>query len=139
MNVTVGSVYRHYKQGHIYRITGLARSGGGEGSDLVIYRRADDTDPTLWYRTVTRFSETVSSGVKRFELVPEEPAMPSQVNFGPPQHASYHFNMPGHNIIFNSDGQCMHNRKVVSGDAEMREAIRALVEITIRKHVKETY
>ena len=129
MSVVVGGMYRHYKQGHLYRVIGIARSGNGEGRDLVIYQRADSEDQTQWYRTVADFESTVSPGKGRFEPLPQEPLLFGGYSLGPPQHASYHFNMPGHSLVFSSDGQCTHNGKAVSSDTDLQEAVRAFVMI----------
>ena len=129
MSVEVGGVYRHYKQGHLYRVTGIARSGNGEGRDLVIYRRVDGEDQTQWYRTVVDFDSTISPGLERFERIPREALPSGRFSFGPPGNTRYNFQMPGHSLVFSSDGQCTYNGKTVSSDADLQEAVRAFVMI----------
>lgn len=129
MSIAVGGVYRHYKQGHLYRVTGIARSGNGEGRDLVIYRRVDGEDQTEWYRTVVDFDSTISPGKERFQEVPQEALLFGGYSLGPPESSTYHFQMPGHSLVFSSDGQCTYNGKTVSSDTDLQEAVRAFVMI----------
>ncbi|MCJ7523388.1 MAG: DUF1653 domain-containing protein [Dehalococcoidia bacterium] len=129
MSVTVRGVYRHYKQGHLYQVLGIARSGNGEGRDLVIYQRADSEDQTQWYRTVTDFESTVSPGKERFECIPREALPSGRVSFGPTGVTRYNFQMPGHSLVFSSDGQCTYNGKTVSSDTDLQEAVHAFMLI----------
>jgi 5-methylcytosine-specific restriction endonuclease McrA len=130
-------LYRHYKQGHLYRVTGIARSGNGEGRDLVIYQRADSEDQWLWYRTVSDFESTISPGKARFERVPQEVPLSGGVSLGPPENTRYNFQMPGHSLVFSSDGQCTYNGKTVSSDTDLQKAVRAFVMINEINRAKE--
>ena len=68
-----GQIYKHYK-GQLYEVIDTATHS--ETLELlVIYRRADMTDPRIWARPAYTWSNNVNLSenivVKRFELVKE--------------------------------------------------------------------
>lgn len=69
--VTIGGIYRHYKQGALYKVIGLARieSEGENGELQVVYQKAFDASSTMWVRPLSKFTEHITSTLRRFTLM----------------------------------------------------------------------
>jgi hypothetical protein len=66
--LTVGSIWKHYKRNSTYTILGVAKSQIDENeSDMVVYKARDDKQ--LWVRPLNRFLEKVDKDTYRFERI----------------------------------------------------------------------